>query len=133
MFIEMSHECPKKEAFDAGLPEEMRVVKAVLKADYAALAFSSKDKQSRCYDGQWLDKSEDIPAVRKHYQLFAVLCPSQRFHCLNGLDKKSTSSTQTWGLSSFDWSNTPKQLVKLDLDLRKHRHALAQSVWLDVS
>ena len=102
MFIEMSNQSPNREGSNAGLPEEMRVVKAVLKADYAALAFSSADMQSRCYDAQWLDKSEDIPAVRKHYQLFAVLCPSQHFHCLNRPDNKPTFSTQTWGLSNFD-------------------------------
>ena len=59
----MSHQSPIKEVLNAGLPEEMRVVKAVLKADYAAVAFSSADKQSRCYDAQWLDKSEDVAAV----------------------------------------------------------------------
>ena len=41
----------------------MRIVKIVTKADYAAVAFSSIDKQSRCWDAQWLDKSVDISAV----------------------------------------------------------------------
>lgn len=47
-----------------GLPEEMRIVRIVTKADYAAVAFSSIDKQSHCWDAQWLDKSVDMPAVR---------------------------------------------------------------------
>ena len=47
-----------------GLPEEMRIVRIVTKADYAAVAFSSIDTQSHCWDAQWLDKSVDMPAVR---------------------------------------------------------------------
>lgn len=47
----------------AGLPEELRVVRTVTKADYVAVAFTSADRQSRCWDAQWLDKSMDIPAV----------------------------------------------------------------------
>ncbi len=47
----------------AGLPEEMRVVRTAVRMDYAAVAFSSADKQSRCWDAQALDRSVDIPAV----------------------------------------------------------------------
>jgi hypothetical protein len=41
----------------------MRIVRSVTRADHAAVAFSSVDRQSRCWDAQWLDKSVDIPAV----------------------------------------------------------------------
>ena len=50
----------------AGLPEEMRIVKMVTKAEYAAVAFSSTDKQNRCWDAQWLEQSVDLAAVGLH-------------------------------------------------------------------
>lgn len=39
------------------------MVRAVVKRDYAAVAFSSADRQSRCWDAQGPDHSVDIPAV----------------------------------------------------------------------
>ena len=57
---------PCRALWNAGLPEEMRIVKMVTKAEYAAVAFSSADKQSRCWDAQWLERSVDLPAVGLH-------------------------------------------------------------------
>ena len=48
----------------AGLPEEARLVRTARKFSYVPVAFSSADKESRCWDAQWLDKSRDIAAVR---------------------------------------------------------------------
>jgi hypothetical protein len=47
----------------AGLPEEMAIVKKALARSYVPVAFSSADKDNRCWDGQWLDQSVDIPEV----------------------------------------------------------------------
>ena len=38
-------------------------MKMVTKAEYIAVAFSSTDKQNRCWDAQWLERSMDLPAV----------------------------------------------------------------------
>ena len=39
------------------------MVRTAVRMDYAAVAFSSADRQSRCWDAQALDRSVDIPAV----------------------------------------------------------------------
>ena len=62
-FIEV-HSC--RALWRVGLPEEVRIVKMVTKAEYAAVAFSSTDKQNRCWDAQWLEQSVDLPAVGLH-------------------------------------------------------------------
>ena len=49
----------------AGLPEEMAIVRTALARSYVPIAFSSSDKDNRCWDAQWLDKSLDIPNVRQ--------------------------------------------------------------------
>ena len=48
----------------AGLPEEASVVRTALGMSYVPIAFSSVDRESGCWDAQWLDKSKDILAVR---------------------------------------------------------------------
>ena len=40
------------------------MVRTAVRMDYAAVAFSSAERQSRCWDAQALDRSLDIPAVR---------------------------------------------------------------------
>ena len=50
-------------------------MRMVLKAEYAAVAFSSTDKQNRCWDAQWLEQSVDLPAVGLRLSsAFAVVC-----------------------------------------------------------
>ncbi|CAK0738447.1 hypothetical protein CVIRNUC_001044 [Coccomyxa viridis] len=55
-----------------GLPEEVRIVRMVTKAEYAAVAFSSTDKQNRCWDAQWLEQSVDLSAVREAWAVLAA-------------------------------------------------------------
>lgn len=50
-----------------GLPEEAAIVKTARAFSYVPVAFSSADRDSRCWDAQWLDKSRDIPAVRPRF------------------------------------------------------------------
>ena len=47
-------------------------MRMVTRAEYAAVAFSSTDKQNRCWDAQWLEQSVDLPAVGLHF--FLRLC-----------------------------------------------------------
>ena len=39
------------------------MVRTAVRMDYAAVAFSSMDRQSRCWDAEGLHRSMDIPAV----------------------------------------------------------------------
>lgn len=41
----------------------MAIVKVALGKSYVPVAFSSSDKENRCWDAQWLDKSTDIAKV----------------------------------------------------------------------
>ena len=47
-------------------------MRTAVRMDYAAVAFSSIDKQSRCWDAQELDRSLDIPAVSCLHASFAL-------------------------------------------------------------
>jgi len=51
----------------AGLPEEVGITRSALQRGWAAVAFSSLDRQQRCWDphvpGHDVDTSRDIPAV----------------------------------------------------------------------
>ena len=38
-------------------------MRTAVRMDYAAVAFSSMDRQSRCWDAEGLHRSMDIPAV----------------------------------------------------------------------
>ena len=51
----------------AGLPEEVGVARAALRRGWAAVAFSSADREQRCWDthspGRDVDSSRDVAAV----------------------------------------------------------------------
>ena len=47
-------------------------MRTVVRMDYAAVAFSSANKQSRCWDAEELDRSMDISAV-SHQQALMLL------------------------------------------------------------
>ena len=55
-------------------------MRMVTKAEYAAVAFSSTDKQNRCWDAQWLEQSVDLSAVGLHFS-FACAAESRARQC----------------------------------------------------
>ena len=72
----------------AGLPEEVSVTKAALRRDYAVVAFSSLDRQMRCWDisyGADLASSSDL----------AKVCSEENESCIMVVQSKTTVPYQS--------------------------------------